>query len=47
VHPWVSGRGDTTQPAIEGPPRPPHVVENEDAEDSSYGPEFTFYDQRS
>jgi len=50
VHPWVSGRGDTTQPAIEGPPRPPHVVENEDVEDaanSSYGPEFAFYDQRS
>ena len=47
VHPWVSGRGDTTQPAIEGPPRPPHVVESEDVADAGYDPEFEFYDQRS
>ena len=47
VHPWVSGRGDTTQPANVQPPRPPHVVENEGDEGPSYGPEFAFYDQRS
>jgi hypothetical protein len=50
VHPWVSGRGDTTQPANVQPqhlPLPPHEVENEGEGDSNYGPEFAFYDQRS
>jgi ATP-dependent DNA helicase PIF1 len=47
VHPWVSGRGDTTQPATQAAPRPPHVAENEDTMETSYGPEFAFYDQRS
>ena len=46
VHPWVSGRVVTDQPATREP-RPPHVAENADEEEQSYGPEFAHYDRRT